>query len=313
MSVVRDNPVQFAVVREDPLTEAALLDPGASRALLIASGGCTALSLASLRPEVELTLVDPNRAQLELIERKVAALARFAPATFNVGDPSPAGLTACGNFESLFRGLRDFLQDLVLPEAGWRALLRGEVALARALDCPYWPAAFRIFFADALLHAMFGPAATQNAAPGTYPAHFQAALERGLRAPDRADNYFLHHILLGCYLEHALPPYLSLRPTAPRFTLVHGHVHDARDLGRFDLISLSNITDWMNAEELARLATALENLRPGARVLFRQLNSTTDLTRVFGRSLAFDVAAGRRLLAADRSLFYSAIHVATRR
>src|SRR5690349_17004226 len=69
------NPVKFAVVREDPLVEDALVRRfGARRVLLIASGGCTALSLRALHPELELTLLDPNPAQLERVERKAAAL-----------------------------------------------------------------------------------------------------------------------------------------------------------------------------------------------------------------------------------------------
>ena len=74
---MRDNPIQFAVVREDPRLEIQVLRRHpARRALLIASGGCTALTLASVWPNLGVTLLDPNPAQLDLVERKISALTR---------------------------------------------------------------------------------------------------------------------------------------------------------------------------------------------------------------------------------------------
>src|SRR5437773_9198576 len=163
---MRDNPVQFAVVREDPQIEAALARKTCARtALLIGSGGCTALSLAVLFPDLALTLVDPNPAQLELVRRKARLLAEGAPkARFNVGDDSADGLNACGNFESLFRGLRDFVREYVLPASELGALLTVPGQLRRSPGLlfanRYWKTGFDLFFSDALLNSMFGPAAT---------------------------------------------------------------------------------------------------------------------------------------------------------
>lgn len=71
----RDNPVQFAVVREDPVIEIELLrDLRPRKALLVASGGFTALTLAALRPDLRLTRLDANAAQLDLVHWKVTAL-----------------------------------------------------------------------------------------------------------------------------------------------------------------------------------------------------------------------------------------------
>ncbi|MHC4377285.1 MAG: DUF3419 family protein, partial [Planctomycetota bacterium] len=88
------NPLQFAVVREDPRVEFAVLERHpARRALLVASGGCTALALAARLPELELTLVDPNPAQLQWVERKVEGLASLHRAegrrAFNVECDDP--------------------------------------------------------------------------------------------------------------------------------------------------------------------------------------------------------------------------------
>ena len=111
---MRDNPLQFAVVREDALVEVEVLRRHpCRRVLLIASGGCSALTLQSVLPELEITLLDPNAAQLDLVRAKLDALDALRAgdrlARFNVENDDPSGLCECGNFESLFRSLRTFL------------------------------------------------------------------------------------------------------------------------------------------------------------------------------------------------------------
>ena len=104
---MRDNDVQFAVVREDPMVEAELVRlTQASNVLLIASGGCTALTLQALFPDLHITLVDFNPAQLERIREKMRALQETDTGArcqrFNIGTNDPNGLNQNGNFESLF-------------------------------------------------------------------------------------------------------------------------------------------------------------------------------------------------------------------
>lgn len=317
----RSRQLQFAVVREDPRVEArALLASGAERALLIASGGCTALSLRRHLPSVHLELFDLNPAQLEHVAGKWEAVQSGAARALNVADPDPSGWNACGNFEGLFRGLAAFVDEFVAPRRSFEQAFadpRRLAALAGELrGHPYWPAAFDGSFHDPLLETMFGPAAIQHAPAGSYPRYFQALFERGLAAQGAADNPFLHHVWLGHYLDRpaALPDYLApnAEPLGDLPPLHPGTLAEVPDLDRFEFVSLSNLPDWMSETELARLAKVLvERLRPGTRILFRQLNSRLDLESALGPAFRFDPPAGRSLLAEDRSLFYSAIHLAT--
>jgi len=101
---MRARSVQFAVVREDPAIEADVIRRlDVRRALLIASGGCTALSLMVSFPRLDLTLVDRNAAQLDLVRRKLDILPSVDAASrrrqFNIGTADPTGLNACGNFQ----------------------------------------------------------------------------------------------------------------------------------------------------------------------------------------------------------------------
>jgi S-adenosylmethionine-diacylglycerol 3-amino-3-carboxypropyl transferase len=315
------NPIQFAVVREDPLTDARVLkDTPARRALLVGSGGCTAFSLQALFPQLEIRLVDPNPAQLELIRRKVQLLESGASLpelrqAFGAGRPDdPASLNGCGNFESLFRGLRSFLHEFVLPQAELEAMFESPERLAQGrralLASRYWPVAFELYFSDPLLNAMFTENATQHAPRGSYPAYFRQVIERELNSRRALDNYFVHHVLLGHYLDRpaSLPPYLGAPARKHRFEYVQATLEQLEDLEGFDLIHLSNVLDWMAPDQGAELARRVAaQTRRGAAVIYRQLNNSRDLRAGFAPRLRFSDELSAELLSADRSLFYCKI------
>lgn len=318
---MRDNKVQFAVVREDPMVEAELIRlTNASNVLLIASGGCTALTLQALFPDLHITLVDFNPAQLERVQEKISVLRDVDKTTrcrrFNIGTSDPSGLNQNGNFESLFRGLREFIFDLVADESEIRVLFEEKDQLVNVSEVlfsnKYWQVAFDLYFSDSLLNAMFGPEATQHAEPGSYPRYFQQLFEKGLTSAKAFNNYFLHHVFLGYYLQrpNSLPYYLLVPPTDYHFQIVEGTLDQVPELQRFDLISLSNIMDWMPLTETVALMSHLQNeMKSGASLLYRQLNNYTDLSTHFGDSFEFDTALGVQFQAIERSLFYSSVHV----
>lgn len=310
---------KFAVVREDPDVEHALVRrTRAKRVLVVASGGCTALTLAHREPGLEVTAFDFAEAQLAQVRDKQAAVARGDLRALNVGDDSPPGINQRGEFESLFRTLRRFVEEMVAPPASLARYFDGatpgaeRAALLQSWTASkYWPVAFSLCFHDALLHAMFGAAATQHAEPGSYPGYFQRAFERGLARNDGPRNPFLAHVLLGAYLPAHAPDYVHALRELP-VTLARGELPDVPDPSRFDLVSVSNIFDWSDDTLVARWAESLRSLRPGAAVVIRQLNNRRDVRRFFIPAFAFDDAVGSELLARDRSLFYERIHVGFR-
>ncbi len=99
----------------------------------MASGGCTALELAGARPDVGLSLIDANPAQLDHVAAKWAALWDSAPGSvarrraFGVDADDPESLSGAGNFEALFRGLRRVLDDLAMSAGDRRAVLEGRL------------------------------------------------------------------------------------------------------------------------------------------------------------------------------------------
>jgi S-adenosylmethionine-diacylglycerol 3-amino-3-carboxypropyl transferase len=318
--------VQFAIVREDPAVEEAVLREDDREVLLVASGGCTALALAARHPALKLTLFDMNPQQLALVQDKASALVAPAQdarwrATWGIDDASAESLSGRGNFEALFRGLGAFLDELVIDRAARRqafedAAAGGPLPIADAVrGHRFWPVAFDLFFADPLLHTMFGPAATQHAA-GPYARYFQRVVEEGMARDDAGTNPWLAHALLGCFLPSALPPMLlDPRPPADgQLAFIEGTLDAVQDLGRFDVVQLSNIFDWTPPADVARLCRRLgDEMAPGARLVLRQLNSTMALPGMLGERFFIDEARDATLLAADRSLFYDRLIIAGRR
>jgi S-adenosylmethionine-diacylglycerol 3-amino-3-carboxypropyl transferase len=86
----------------------------------------------------------------------------------------------------------------------------------------------------------------------------------------------------------------------------------AHRCGEIDFVHLSNILDWLSAEQAARtLELAHDALRPGGHVIIRHLNSMLDIPALAPR-FEWLAELGRELHARDRSFFYRSIYVARR-
>lgn len=314
---MKSNPIQFAVVREDPQIEMDIVSKfQLKRATLIGSGGCTFFCLKAMNPELEITLIEPNPSQVKLIEEKINALQTLEKKglhqKFGVGDSDDQSLIEGGNFESLFRQFRLFLQEFIISKNEIENKFK-ENSLQiwqKIFKHPYWQTAFDLFFSDSILVTMFGEAAIQHAPKNSYPSYFRAALEKGLMRKDFDKNYFLHHIFLGRYLadENALPYYLVNLPTDLELEIFNGLAQDFKKFKGKQLVHLSNIFDWCN-EKVVRetITSAAENLEKGSVVVFRQLNNRKNYREFFGRN--FKWSETNEIVEKDRSLFYEKIEI----
>lgn len=319
----KHNSLQFGVVREDPEVEFRIFEKWqVNRPVLVGSGGCTVLSLASRFPHLEVTVIEPNKAQLTLTKAKVKAIRSQSAAqrqkSFGV-DPksSPNSFIEAGNFEGLFRSFRTFLFEFVARKTDIERLLsRGSAEQWKTLfGHPYWKVAFDLFFSNSILETMFGPQAIQHAPPESYPHHFRTVLEEGLLRKDRSTNYFLAHIFLGHYRanRNCWPYYLQHPPKTVAVRYFNGTAQDFTGYSTADFIGLSNIFDWSSDREVRDMAQHIaRTVQPGALVLYRQLNNAKDFRRHFGPRFKWFEADSKGMHRADRSLFYSSLHIGQR-
>jgi S-adenosylmethionine-diacylglycerol 3-amino-3-carboxypropyl transferase len=309
-----NNPIQFAVVREDPSWLIPLIEKMApTRILMTASGGCTALSLKKTFPNISFDLYDLNPAQIEHVKNKVELLQQpDRKSLFNIGFVNPQGLNDCGNFEGLFRCLRDYLDEFVVTyEQFYEYFQQGDYDLNfinSITNNKYWDVSFDLFFNNKFLDAMFGPQATQHAEPGSYSIYFKSLLESALKEKKEMNNYFLHHVFLGHYIESCLPLYLQPGESNLNFEYLNQSIDSLKDLSEYQLIDFSNIFDWSDNESIAKVAKKCnEEMKSNSMIVFRQLNNSSDLMSAFREH--FDFEEAKSYLNKPKDLFYNQYNV----
>jgi S-adenosylmethionine-diacylglycerol 3-amino-3-carboxypropyl transferase len=323
--------------------------PDQARVILVASGGCTAALLAASTRLRHLHLVDFNPAQLALARLKLRLLHTTEPAQRRalLGHAPLAarhrGLLLCaelqalnlapdalgpldvvadlgpdhaGRYERLFARLREALQEHAV-ELGRVLRLADPIAqarrvgsttdLGRALD-----EAYDSVLALPNLVQLFGEGATRNRVE-PFARHFARRTRHALATLPAAANPWLWQMLLGRFPRRAAYPWLTVpapeRP--PEVTWSASLMADALAAARgaYDLVHLSNILDWLSAEEARHtLELAWRALRPGGFVLVRQLNSTLDIPGL-GGPFEWQARTAAALHGHDRSFFYRDLHL----
>lgn len=326
---------------------------GRGRVLMVASGGCTAAALAASGDVALLHLVDPNPAQIALTRLKLRlvrhadpprrlALLGHAPLPVHerarqVGEELAAlGLPAdafgpptvwsefgpdhAGRYERCFAALRTSLRS---QEAELIGLLRQrdpsvqaaridpDTPLGHALD-----AALDEALALPNLVALFSERATNNPRE-PFARHFARRTRQVLATLPAATNPYLWQMYQGQFPEGVAYPWLITPSPTQIPELVFSSIDMLTALkqgsGPYDLVHLSNILDWLPAEEAAELlARTAAVLRPSGLVLIRQLNSTLDVP-LLGPDFDWQTEAARSLHATDRSFFYRTLHLGSRR
>jgi S-adenosylmethionine-diacylglycerol 3-amino-3-carboxypropyl transferase len=318
---MNNNKIQFSIVREDHKIESYLIEKfRLNNLLLVASGGCTTLNLSTLFPNINITAFDINPYQIRLIEKKIEIInnsEKIDQKLFNIGCINNQGLNDCGNFESLFRSLRNFINEFILSREELTILFnedsdRSDYLLNLLITNKYWPVCFSLFFSDDILIAMFGNHAVQHAKSGTYPRYFQDKIENYLKDKTRLNNYFLHHIFLGYYISiEKSPPYISkFNKKLNNISLINNSLFNIKQIDKFNLISLSNIFDWSNDEEIkSHFKYLSDNVSNGSVIVFRQLNNVRDYSKYFEQSFKELHDDGKYLESIDNSMFYDKIRV----
>lgn len=222
------------------------------------------------------------------------------------------------------------MQDLVaaLAQAGI-APLRDD---PNAIDAAAWVSVYRRTLTPAHLQQRFGfpnPAIAERLAalaPDLAAQHLWA-----LRQPNAAHNPYVTSVFSGGYADAAgeagLPLYLqqagqdALRELgiAGRLGLHQGNLlalmpQLSSQGGGYDLISLSNIADWMDEPQVRTLVEAASAcLRPGGALLIRAANPAAPIRPVVAAAMDIDPALDAALPGIERGPWFRTLAAGFRR
>ncbi len=325
-------PLAFAQVREDPRldVEIFLSLPANANVVMIASGGETLVEFARL-PVQRIHAVDMNAAQLALARLKCHLATHHTPddSCRLLGHETlpPAErwnqmrrlLEALAFPEDVF-GPPDLMAELGVDHAGRYERCFAEVRRVLEADDD-WIAGNKIEGALAQvmsltnLTALFGQEATQNPAR-PFHEHFAHRTRIALSRADASVNPFLWQMYRGRFATGHRYDWLQ-NPAPLRAELIWHHgrmvdvLNDMEPEGA-DLVHLSNILDWLSPDDARMtLAAAWRVLRPGGRMIIRQLNSSLRITAL-GDNWRWDTQLAADMERRDRSFFYPQIHLGTR-
>jgi S-adenosylmethionine-diacylglycerol 3-amino-3-carboxypropyl transferase len=225
-----------------------------------------------------------------------------------------------GRYELLFARLRGELEHfsdelhvvLNLDSAEERVTrVDPRTALGRAIDD-----AFDRTMALPNLVRLFGAAATRNSVQ-PFSRHFACRTRHAIANLPTKNNPYLWQLLTGHFPAGAKYPWLDAPSPAQMptidFSITTFDAELAKHRGRFDLVHLSNILDWLAPDEARRtLDLANQALRPGGMVFIRQLNSTLAIPSL-NRSFSWLTSEADALHARDRSFFYARLHLGQKR
>lgn len=341
-------PIAFAVVREDACQDLEIIrryfPEEKVSMLMVASGGCTAAHLVANAKLRDLTLVDPNHAQLELSKLKINLLPLAPKKRFEVlgylpmnvqerksimkgymyaldinehifGDIDEIalhGIDYAGRYEKVFEELRnhlivykDELKDLfLLTDIGQQS----KYIAPDTLLGKALDAALDQVMSQENLVIIFGEKATANRVQD-FSRHFAERIRIYLATHLASSSPWLAHMLLGNFYNNESFPWLttSLSESLPKINYVHGYMNTALEQSeseRYHVIHLSNIIDWLNPQEAEKTLALAYKALKPGGVVVIRQLNSNVDIVALGKDFEWDAKASQEFLNNDRSFFY---------
>ncbi|AUL77927.3 hypothetical protein QJ856_gp0890 [Tupanvirus deep ocean] len=340
-TVASNSPILFSQTREHPKVEIdALKDIITQKPLsicVIASGGDTLCDIITHESKIEISnidVVDTKLVQIFLTKLKVALLKKYdGEFITNFLTNGFKHLDQENNEYECFKLLRQlndqgfldmdcylyWLSNIKLLTFGVNQMGRFEI-LFRILKI----STFERCFNHEYLTEIFGETATKYSMNKSFIEHFNKVFENYKQLySDPSKNYFYYQTLNDCYPTKEngdIPLYLSLdKPVVIDYDInyylnnILDHLSTQKD-SVYDLIHLSNITDWLNPTCLGELFHQVaRTLKINGKVTVRRLNSDTELKTFMNLYNKNNGKYSFRIEEAhDKSLFYSEILVLTK-
>ena len=219
--------------------------------------------------------------------------------------------------------------DVLMREVQKQLIAAGFHLLPQQLrdeDLPTWQAAYAAVMTVPYFLNVFGLPNEAAAAKLASFAHRTAECHfRALQQPNAAHNYFLTTALLNQYALSAgdagLPAYLQTNAQASlkqstklnQLYLHAGNIVEQANLltansGPFDVISISNIVEWMNDSQFDGMLIQLRTcLKPGGAILARSVSSSRMIIDGMAKHMRIDPALNQTLPQVERGPWFRTI------
>lgn len=328
-----DTVVSIASAGDNAL---ALLGAGAARVVALdlnpAQLACLALRVAAYRElgHTELLELIGSRpsARREALYRRCRPLLAPGPRAFwdANGAAIAGGIGGAGKFEDYFRLFRTRVLPLVHGRGAVEALLRGgargerEAFYARRWDTWRWRLLFRLFFSRFVMGRLGRDPAFFKYVEGSVADRILTRTRHALTVLNPAENPYLYWILTGTH-GAALPWALRaenfdrIRARLDRLewhelTLEAFLEREGAGGVRIDKFNLSDIFEYMSAENTARLLERLADAsRPGGRLAYWNMLAPRRRPEALAHRLRPREDIARPLFEQDKAYFYSAFVV----
>lgn len=230
------------------------------------------------------------------------------------------GIAHAGKFERYFQMFRRRLLPWIHGPETVRALFASESLeqqerfYAERWDTWRWRALFRVFFSRFVMGRLGRDPQFFDHVEGPVAKRILDRTRHALTRIPVASNPYLAYIVTGNFLQGALPRYLraghreTIRSRLDRIRIVEGPAEAAE--GTFDGMNLSDIFEYMNPVDHARVYAALvERARPGARLVYWNMLAPRSRPESLAARVQPLDAIARELHARDRAWFYQRLHV----
>lgn len=315
---INSTPIYFSQTREDSDVELRqILDIDAPKIFLIASAGDTIANLLVGKKDIkEITAVDLSKDQLALASLKLALIQKYD------GNTNHIILSNSKKYDIAF--YKEMISDLILEKDISDYWMENVDLLIRGVNqCGRFEQLFKLAAKDGFdnhfshenLTKIFGDNATKYSMKKCFSQHFQSVLETYIEKYSRpTENYFYHQFINNSYLGD-LPPYLQtidaikLKDTIVEFKQTSVMDYFSKNDCKFDLINLSNITDWLDPITFCKLLDlTASHLNLGGKIVLRRLNSDTSLRYYLENNYLIDNRYKFDIIDVfDKSHFYSEI------
>jgi S-adenosylmethionine-diacylglycerol 3-amino-3-carboxypropyl transferase len=235
-----------------------------------------------------------------------------------------AGINRCGTTERFYRFVGENLTRSVCPEEVFRKLFQCDSIAEqnehydRHFSGEGWRIALRVLLSKTTHLAFFPSFMFEQATEHDFGSFFAAQFELEVRTKPLRNNYFLSQVLFGSYIDdepEGMPRYLGetcyedVRRNLDKLVIVpkslEAFLFEERGI---DAFFLSNVFDWMNEANRARLCELI--LKAGAKraaILYRNMLSAHALPSFFGRRFLRNDDLSAELMDLERSMMYRRI------